>query len=667
MGAVPYVGGVTFRVWAKFPAQGQVFVAGDFNGWSTSANPLAPDGASGYWSVDVPGAKAGDKYKFCIPGPGLRVDPYATSVFKDEPAGAQDLQMLWKAAVSSNDVDFDTTTGFTMPNWNELVVYELHVGTFTTQPDGSEGTLISALDKLKDVADPVNGLGINAIEIMPLGEYTTLTSSGYNPGYIFAVEDQYGGPDAFRGFVNRFWAPGSRDSRRGLQPPGGNTDLWQFDDVVRRRASSTAHGSNLQPGADARRRIYFYQDNHSATPTTPMRGSTTAGRRCSSICATTCRGGWRLASSTGYALIRWSTFAGFSATARTTSSTTPDGKALLLTASTRRCLRGVQPWKLTIAEDLQGWDGITAPVASGGMGFSAQWNESLCYALRGAVIPASDAARPMQPIIDALNGLSGPNAFKYVVIYSENHDKDDASQGGGRLPDLIHPGQSNSWESKKRSTLAVAVVMTAPAIPMIFEGQEFLAWQPFPNGGATPAPLDWTMATTFAGIRNLYRDMIHLRRNWFNNTRGLQGANLQVLPVFADNMLVYHRWNQGGAGDDVVVVCNFANQGYGSYAIGLPQPGMWRVRFNSDAGIYDASFSNWNSFDTSADGPALNGMPYSGNVGIAPYSCIILSQGWSWLLPTHRGDAAMNGAPGGLGLGKRKRPRSWARPLRGAS
>ena len=41
-----------------------------------------------------------------------------------------------------------------------------------------------------------------------------------------------------------------------------------------------------------------------------------------------------------------------------------------------------QPWKLTIAEDLQGWNQITAPVANGGMGFSAQWNESLCYALR---------------------------------------------------------------------------------------------------------------------------------------------------------------------------------------------------------------------------------------------------------------------------------------------
>ena len=91
-------------------------------------------------------------------------------------------------------------------------------------------------------------------------------------------------------------------------------------------------------------------------------------------------------------------------------------------------------------------------------------------------------------------------------------------------------------------------------------------------------------------------------------------------------MLVCHRWDQGGAGDDVVVVCNFSNVGYASYAIGLPRGGMWRVRFNSDAATYDSSFSNWNSFDTMASGTGLNGMPFSGNVGIGPYSCIILSQ-----------------------------------------
>jgi hypothetical protein len=53
---------------------------------------------------------------------------------------------------------------------------------------------------------------------------------------------------------------------------------------------------------------------------------------------------------------------------------------------------------------------------------------------------------------------------------------------------------------------------------------------------------------------------------------------------------------------------------------------MWHVRFNSDAGIYDEFFGNWNSFDTMADGPPLNEMPCGGNIGISAYSCIILSE-----------------------------------------
>jgi 1,4-alpha-glucan branching enzyme len=605
MGAIPYRGGVTFRVWAKFAPS--VSVAGDFNHWSTTAHPLAPDGSSGYWSVDVAGAKAGQNYKFSIPGPGLRVDPYASSIFEDPAAvAAQNWPMQWQAKVSTQDVTFDKTTGFTMPGWNEIVVYELHIGTFTTQSNGKQGTLITALEKLKKTADQANGVGFNAIEIMPLGQYSTVTSSGYNPGYIFAVEDTYGGPDAFRTFVNAIHELEVAVILDVVYNHLSDTDLWQFDGWSMPGIDCQWCGWGPVAGGD-----YFYQD-------VSLGHTDVQQYLCDNVARwleTRFVDGLRFDSVVNIRGIQHN---------GVYECDDPNGAALLRRINQQ--VQASQPWKLTIAEDLQGWNQITAPVANGGMGFSAQWNESLCYALRGAVLPASDAARPMQPIVDALNGLSGPNAFKYVV-YTENHDKDDATQGGGRLPDLIHPGQSSSWESKKRSTLAAAVVMTAPAIPMIFEGQEFLAWQPFPNGGAQPAQIDWTMATTFAGITALYRDMIHLRRNWFNNTRGLQGANLNILPVMADNVLVYHRWDQGGVGDDVMVVCNFSNVGYASYAIGLPQGGVWQVRFNSDAGMYDASFSNWNSFDTLADRAGLNGMPFSGKVGIGPYSCVILSQG----------------------------------------
>jgi len=139
--------------------------------------------------------------------------------------------------------------------------------------------------------------------------------------------------------------------------------------------------------------------------------------------------------------------------------------------------------------------------------------------------------------------------------------------------------------------------------------------------------LDWSNATAFPGITQLYRDLIHLRRNWFDNTRGLRGENVNVYHVNnPDSVIAFQRWDQGGNGDDVVIVLNFANRGYASYRFGFPRGGLWRVRFNSDWSGYDVAFGNWPSFDTNTDGGPQDSMPVSGSVGLGPYSAVILSQ-----------------------------------------
>ena len=93
-----------------------------------------------------------------------------------------------------------------------------------------------------------------------------------------------------------------------------------------------------------------------------------------------------------------------------------------------------------------------------------------------------------------------------------------------RLPEAIFRGHADSWYSRKRSTLGAILVFTAPGIPMIFQGQEFLEWGSWSDN----TPLDWQKKTTFAGIWDLYQALIRLRRNWFNNTRGLQGQHVNV-------------------------------------------------------------------------------------------------------------------------------------------
>jgi 1,4-alpha-glucan branching enzyme len=75
----------------------------------------------------------------------------------------------------------------------------------------------------------------------------------------------------------------------------------------------------------------------------------------------------------------------------------------------------------------------------------------------------------------------------------------------------------------------------------------------------------------------------------------------------------------------VIVVANFANRAYDSYNIGLPPPGPWYLRFNSDWSAYDPTFSNKGHDTTATPGPQHN-LPFNANIAIGRYSAIILSQ-----------------------------------------
>ena len=147
MGAMPFESGVAFRVWA--PHADKVSVIGNFNDWSESAHPMSHE-ENGFWYAEVSDAKIADQYKFFIRNGDQkleRIDPYAREVTSSVGNGIiHDPQFDWGS------------TNFKMPNWNELVIYELHIGTFNDRPGGSPGNLNSAIKKLPHLKE----LGINA-------------------------------------------------------------------------------------------------------------------------------------------------------------------------------------------------------------------------------------------------------------------------------------------------------------------------------------------------------------------------------------------------------------------------------------------------------------------------------------------------------------------------
>ena len=89
-----------------------------------------------------------------------------------------------------------------------------------------------------------------------------------------------------------------------------------------------------------------------------------------------------------------------------------------------------------------------------------------------------------------------------------------------------------------------------------------------------------------------------MRRNWYDNTRGLRGRHVNVYHV--NNwvkVLGYHRWDHSGAGDDVVVIANSSHRTFPDYRIGFPREGRWSLRLNTDARVYDPEFGACDVFD----------------------------------------------------------------------
>ncbi len=592
MGAIPYDGGASFRVWAPFASS--VAATGTFNQWSLA--PLAPEG-DGYWSADVDGAKIGDQYKFVLTspyreGPFDKNDPYARSLTNS----------VGNCIIAEFDFAWQAPD-FRLPPWNDLVIYELHVGSFLFDTASRSGrgdfeSVIGKLDYLKD-------LGVTAIQVLPSDEFPGDVSWGYNPAYIFAIEESYGGPNGFRRLVDEAHMRGIGviyDVVYNHLGPS-DLDLWQFD------------GWSENGGGG----IYFYNDWRNQTPwgdTRPDYGRPEVRQYLRDNA------------------VRWVEQRGcdglrFDATGwirnvfghdNDLGSDIAAGWSLLQRINGE--IRGGQPWKITIAEDMHDNDWITRPTEAGGAGFGAQWGAGFLHTLRGAILAMDDGGRDMHALAGVVGQRFNDGAF-HRVIYTESHDEVAQSAGQARVPELIWPGAADSFFAQKRSTLGAALVFTAPGIPMIFMGQEFLEW----GSWSDARELDWSKAERFAGIRNLYRDLIGLRRNRFGNTAGLMGDNVHVHHVNdTDKMLAFHRWDRGGPRDDVVVLANFADRPYDAYRIGLPRSGLWRIRHNGDWRGYSEAFTDHPSTDVWSDPETHDGMPCSGSVAIGPYTAVILSQ-----------------------------------------
>ena len=599
LGATLFDGGAHFRVWA--PNAQQVSVTGDFG-----TQALSPLG-DGTFVGSVAGAMPLQHYAFQIQSGSTTVtrsDPRATLIGADPGRTEPPSELFDPTSLSWSDA------GFVAPPINQMVIYELHIATFENDGGNGGGTYTSAETGLP----ALKALGINMIELMPIAEFPGNYSWGYNPTYPFAPSRAYGSPEDLNAFVDQAHRLGIGVildvvfNHFGLDSSSSpSLSMWCFD--------GPCDGGG----------IYF-----SPEPSTPFGPRPSFGMPEVHDLITDAIASWLA----NYHVdgFRWDSAVATRTTGLEGTSPHLESGARLL-KDVNVLVHQANPRAITIAEDLQSWPNITEPIDStqldtysSGYGFDAQWDDSFFYTIVPMLTSSDDGQRDVTKLASLLSGL----APMQNVVYTEDHDKVAPQNGASnqRIPVLIGLGNNEYW-AMRRSGLGIAMVMTSPAVPMLFMGQEFLETLPFPF---SPAPaLNWSNAQTNAGFEMMVHDLIALRENTAGTTAGLTGNHLEMIDVTNTHngatapSIVFHRWSQGGPGDDVVVAANFSNTPL-QFTIGFPAAGTWHVRFNSDDQRYSSAFTGTPSTDVTTSPTPLDGQAQSGRIQLGSYSVVILSQ-----------------------------------------
>ena len=173
-------GGAVFRLWA--PAARQVELAIEAAG--VPQLHAAHSNRQGWWECRLPDAGAGTPYRWKIDGHLLVPDPAS----RHNPQGPHG------ASVLADPLQFEWDEGWRGRPWQETVLYELHVGTFTP-----EGTFAAAAERLPSLAD----IGVTAVELMPVSTFAGEFGWGYDGVLPFAPHPAYGTPEDLKRFVQQ--------------------------------------------------------------------------------------------------------------------------------------------------------------------------------------------------------------------------------------------------------------------------------------------------------------------------------------------------------------------------------------------------------------------------------------------------------------------------------
>jgi 1,4-alpha-glucan branching enzyme len=631
MGANLVGPGATFRVWA--PRARSVHVVGSLAGvddWQpTDANRLVRD-ERGYWAGFVDGARDGDHYKFYVFGEARRSykrDPYARELSSDPGYPKSNCIVRDPSSYTWQATDWRA------PAPEDLVLYQFHIGTFAgPDPQRRVGTLLDAIGRL----DHWLAMGINAVQPLPIVEFNSPRSMGYDGSDLFSPEMDYTlEADEIENhlpWINaRFRRHGRAPISRELLGVPINqvkvfVDLCHLNgiavilDVVYNHAGYEIGGQeeslwffDWALGPDKNQSLYFTDKEH-VGPVFAF---------------------WKpevrqfLIDNARFFLDEYR-IDGLRFDQVSVIVTENVGSGWQFCQDCTATLRAHRPGSCSIAEHWPAEPNVVRPVRDGGAGFDAAWTDGIRASVRDAIAAASrgrTAQVDVQRIADAL-WMHGFGAKWRGVQYVESHDE-VYRERGQRIAHLADGANARSWYARSRARVASGLVLTAPGIPMLFMGQEFLEDKQWADDPRFHPELLMHWSGLEGGERHMVDhvrfvgDLIRLRRT----QPALRAEGLRIIVADDCNrVLAFQRWVEGG-GRDVVVVASLNDETLQGYRIGMPWPGVWSELFNSD--VYDhfpnpIAAGNGGSVTACAEGS--HGLPASADLTIPANSLLVLAR-----------------------------------------
>ncbi|MBU8879871.1 1,4-alpha-glucan branching protein GlgB [Bacillus sp. FJAT-29790] len=576
-----------FCLWA--PNAKFIRLVGNFNDWNGEGYPLHRVNNEGVWVILVEQNLEGALYKYeMITREGkklLKSDPF--SFYSELRPGTASIVYSMEG-YKWNDQNWMQKKEKKNMLAEPMAIYEVHLGSWKKHKDGA---FLSYRQLAAELIPYVVEHGFTHIELLPLIEHPLDASWGYQGTGYYSVTSRYGNPHDFMCFIDQChqsgigvildWVPGHfcKDDHGLYRFDGSYLFDYKTTGDRENQVWGTANfdlGKNEVQSFLISNALFWMEYYHID--------------------------GFRLDAVAN--MIYWPN--------RDDKHENPFGIQFL--QKLNQTVLQNDPQVLMMAEDSTDWPNVTAPVHYGGLGFNYKWNMGWM----------NDILSYMETSPESRTSVHGKMTFSLLYAFTENFvlplSHDEVVHG---KKSLLNKMPGDYWQKFAQLRLLLGYMIAHPGKKLLFMGAEIGQFDEWKD----KEELDWNLLdydmhqkinTFVKELLKVYKrskplyelDHIHNGFEWIDVNNHQQSIFSFIRKGFKED-------------EHLVVVCNFTEEIYQDYQIGVPKEGSYREIFNSDRDVFGGS--DWiNKKVLKTKNEEFHGKPHSIKMKISPFGLSIL-------------------------------------------